>query len=161
MTLNEIEQHFGKIEYKELKRGWVEITNRFESKYLVTVNLPFVGKKRIHKKIKDALLGVLLEIEKKAKIFQEFEYITDLQIWAPRHIGRDKRKRLSSHTWGIAVDVNPLENLPGCLNPTIPGCVVEIFKKHGFVWGGDWRIKDYMHFEPSKNFFDYVNIWRT
>jgi peptidoglycan L-alanyl-D-glutamate endopeptidase CwlK len=27
--------------------------------------------------------------------------------------------------------------------------IVNIFKKHGYVWGGDWKFKDAPHFEKS------------
>lgn len=71
-----------------------------------------------------------------------------------RHIGRDPAKPLSRHTWGIAIDLNPSQNLqgqppaaagqPGDLSRLVP-----IFEKHGFAWGGNFRQggPDGMHFE--------------
>ena len=74
----------------------------------------------------------------------------------------------SVHSWGKAVDINPVENpyvkgdivLPEAGRPFVdrsssrPGVivdddvVVEAFAAIGFVWGGDWtRLKDYQHFE--------------
>lgn len=75
---------------------------------------------------------------------------------------------LSNHAFGMAVDVNPLQNpwvRNGLVNPTnaIPyvdrsrdflhkidrkdACYI-IFKTKGFTWGGDWSpSKDYQHFQ--------------
>ena len=75
---------------------------------------------------------------------------------------------LSQHSFGWAIDVNPLENpyvgtdgkvlrraakpyldrtrrVPGMIHPG--GVVVRSFAAIGWGWGGDWHtIKDYMHF---------------
>lgn len=59
----------------------------------------------------------------------------------------------SLHSWGIAIDINPDSNPYERGNygpPTtdIPGQIIDIFKKHGFAWGGDWPgERDPMHFE--------------
>ena len=77
-------------------------------------------------------------------------------------------RKLSKHAYGLAVDVNPLEN------PYVRGTSVKpaagapfadrsrafphkidssdlccrLFREHGFSWGGNWRsLKDYQHFE--------------
>lgn len=82
--------------------------------------------------------------------------------------GTDK---LSNHSWGMAIDINPL------YNPYVRGSLIEPresepyvdrtkshpymikrddlccseFLKHGFEWGGDWtRSKDYQHFEKPQ-----------
>ena len=75
--------------------------------------------------------------------------------------GKDE---LSWHAYGRAIDINPLLNpyqqggvvLPAgalydpeqwgaCGPDSLP---VQLFKAHGFIWGGDWtNLKDYMHFE--------------
>ncbi len=71
-----------------------------------------------------------------------------------RHIGRDPDKRLSSHTWGIAIDLNETVNPLGATPPPAgaPGSVialVPLFNKHGFAWGGHFKnsAPDGMHFE--------------
>ncbi|MCL5407726.1 MAG: M15 family metallopeptidase [Patescibacteria group bacterium] len=59
----------------------------------------------------------------------------------------------SLHSWGIAIDINPDSNpyQPGNYGPPqsdIPIQIVNIFKKYGFAWGGDWPgERDPMHFE--------------
>lgn len=81
--------------------------------------------------------------------------------------------RISKHSYGLAIDINPKynpyskmkangllvvkpEDSKEYLDRTIasPYQIVKgdlcyrLFKKHGFYWGGDWaRSKDYQHFE--------------
>lgn len=77
---------------------------------------------------------------------------------------KDGTAELSWHAYGLAIDLNPVQNpyirgkivqpagavydraVPGTLTPdSLP---VRLFKQHGFKWGGDWRgKKDYQHFE--------------
>jgi hypothetical protein len=81
------------------------------------------------------------------------------------------QKVFSPHSYGLALDVNPVQNpyikgdtlLPpsgaafrnrqskamGLLRADDEA--VKIFKKLGFVWGGDWTsLKDYQHFEKKR-----------
>jgi hypothetical protein len=63
----------------------------------------------------------------------------------------------SMHAWGAAIDINAahadywLWHRPGVLNAglagRIPAEIVEIFERHGFIWGGKWSHYDTMHFE--------------
>jgi peptidoglycan LD-endopeptidase CwlK len=65
--------------------------------------------------------------------------------------------RLSTHSFGIAIDVNVNhsdywqwhkhtdKNIK--YKNKIPMKIVEIFEKHGFIWGGRWYHYDTMHFE--------------
>ena len=65
---------------------------------------------------------------------------------------------LSTHAFGIAVDINPSTN-PRCgvtnryccyfqLVTDMPPAFVQAFKDAGFIWGGDWsEHPDPMHFE--------------
>lgn len=63
---------------------------------------------------------------------------------------RSKRTsgKLSTHSWGIAIDLNPETNAQGTSGDMASG-VVEIFQEFGFKWGGDWSrsSKDPMHFQ--------------
>ncbi len=72
-------------------------------------------------------------------------------------------ERLSRHAYGLAIDINPVQNPyyssgysspPGAVYDTeVPGTlyqghpVVELFKILGWRWGGDWADKDYQHFD--------------
>jgi hypothetical protein len=63
----------------------------------------------------------------------------------------------SMHSWGAAIDINsayadywlwprvaPVYTAEGA---RIPPEIVEIFERHGFIWGGKWSHYDTMHFE--------------
>jgi len=62
-------------------------------------------------------------------------------------------KRLSAHSFGIAIDLNTKfanywrwnKNLT--FKNQIPKKIVDIFERHGFIWGGRWFHYDTMHFE--------------
>ena len=63
---------------------------------------------------------------------------------------RSKRTadKFSTHCWGIAIDLNPETNQQGTAGDMNED-VVEIFRRFGFKWGGDWagKSKDPMHFQ--------------
>ena len=58
----------------------------------------------------------------------------------------------SMHSWGAAIDINAA-HAEYWLWPrktsasTIPAEIVDIFERHGFIWGGKWSHYDTMHFE--------------
>lgn len=68
--------------------------------------------------------------------------------------GTDRR---SAHSFGIAVDINiryadywlwdRQMSRPHKYKNRYPLEIVEIFEKHGFIWGGKWYYYDTMHFE--------------
>lgn len=53
---------------------------------------------------------------------------------------------LSRHAYAVAIDMNTVSNCLGCV-PRMHCDVVRIFRRHGFVWGGNYRVPDGMHFE--------------
>lgn len=68
--------------------------------------------------------------------------------------------RLSSHSFGITIDINVKfanywkwdfknkgETDSITYKNNIPYEIVEVFEKHGFIWGGKWYHYDSMHFE--------------
>lgn len=79
---------------------------------------------------------------------------------------------LSNHAFGLAIDINPKINPYVSATSIFPEnatefvdrdqftlgmikkdeAVYKIFKKYGWIWGGDWdTIKDYQHFEKIIN----------
>lgn len=74
-------------------------------------------------------------------------------------------KRQSAHSYGIAIDIcTKFSNYWQWSNRgagemdriryenKIPSQIVEIFEKHGFIWGGRWYHYDTMHFEYRPEF---------
>jgi D-alanyl-D-alanine carboxypeptidase len=83
----------------------------------------------------------------------------DLKKFANRSAGtfncrtvKDTGNR-SMHAWGAAIDLDMrfsdywLWGPKGVYRNRIPIEIVEVFEKHGFIWGGKWGHFDTMHFE--------------
>lgn len=81
-----------------------------------------------------------------------------------RHQRHDSKRPLSTHSWGVAVDVDPDQNSaktfakasPAPWSPEwmaawpkgLPRAFVEAFEANGFDWGGRWgSFVDPMHFQ--------------
>ncbi len=72
-----------------------------------------------------------------------------------RNIGESDQ--LSPHAFGIAIDINvaygdywlwDVKRVgKAAFRNRIPHEIVEIFERHGFIWGGKWQHYDTMHFE--------------
>ena len=73
-------------------------------------------------------------------------------------------RRYSAHAFGAAIDINVksahywLWTQPDAKNRyqwrnQIPLEIIDIFEKHGFIWGGRWYHFDTMHFEYRPEFF--------
>jgi hypothetical protein len=58
---------------------------------------------------------------------------------------------LSTHTWGIAIDIAPERGALG-EEPDIPDFIVDAFERRGFVWGGRWARPDGMHFQAARGY---------
>jgi hypothetical protein len=135
--------------------------------YLVTIQLPYpmrlawdtdtsVIKMRCHKLVADRFLLVFNEIHRK----YGYEKIKELGIDLFGGCFNFRKMRQGSdwsrHSWGIAIDLHPAAN--GMNTPVGKSRfsrpeykdMVDIFKKHGFNWGGDLWGKDSMHFEVKE-----------
>lgn len=71
---------------------------------------------------------------------------------------KDTGKR-SMHAYGAAIDVGVANAdywlwRKGAYRNRIPYEIVEIFERHGFIWGGKWGHFDTMHFEYRPEFFE-------
>lgn len=143
--LAEIEREFGKIEYAEAAGGYVEITNDF-ARNIVDHEFPVVGRQMLHAKLVPVLERVLDEIRKRGLDKEILQFGT----FCPRHKMHDPKRGLSTHSWGIAVDINQSTNLPGMRGDLDPG-IVDCFEMFGFEWGGRWSFKDCMHMQYAKS----------
>lgn len=73
-----------------------------------------------------------------------------IKTYGGGYVFRPKRGAVkpSTHSWGIAIDLNPNTNAMGTAGDMDPR-LVALFESFGFVWGGRWsgRNKDSMHFQ--------------
>jgi len=137
---------YGVIEYEDLPRGYIKITNRFPQDHCVLSVFPLIGKKFVHREMVQPLYEALKQIESMLEVDADCSYIEEFQVYCPRHQWNLKNKPLSMHAWALAFDINPSDNAPGTKG-NVPLIVVDSFKACGFIWGGDWSNLDPMHFE--------------
>lgn len=80
-------------------------------------------------------------------------------------------KRMSAHSYGIAFDIgvdksdywlwklgSNDESKKVKYANRIPRQIVDIFQKHGFIWGGAWYHYDTMHFEFRPELLKYAEL---
>jgi LysM repeat protein len=150
--LQGILDEFGRI-YDYLRQDG-SLDPAWESKHMARVALPFpltlswdtsrrVNAFVAHRKLSGKFTAVLREI-------QQNGLASALHTFGGCYSYRTQRgnSKLSTHAWGIAIDLNPETNqrgTPGDMHPE----VAALFKAHGFAWGGDWtgRARDPMHFQ--------------
>jgi len=140
-----VKKTFGEFSARSLGDGSIEIEPQWKQQNLVTQRVPLLGRVQCHAAIFPQLRGAIQEVIDSGLAFA----INPEQFggcYGPRFIDRNPGGRLSHHSWGIAVDVNVAENIPGT-KPDQDRRLVEIFEDHGFTWGGRWLIPDGMHFE--------------
>ncbi len=118
------------------------------------VNIPWFGqsiKVTAKNGVADALKGVYRDLKTLPPSYRKYLYpIGGTFKW--RYIAGTKR--LSVHSFGAAIDINVKYSAywrwsKGAYRyrNQIPKEIVEIFERHGFIWGGKWYHYDTMHFE--------------
>lgn len=134
--------------------------------YLTTINLPYkmriawdldttVSKMRCHKLVADKFLAVFNDILKEYGIERIKELEIDIFGGCFNYRKMRQGNDWSRHSWGIAIDLSPANN--GMNTPVSKAQfgkpeykpMRDIFKKHGFEWGGDLWNKDCMHWQIS------------
>ena len=140
-----IKKTFGEFSAKPLPDGRIEIEDAWRARSIRTGRVPILGEVTCHRALLPQLRAAL-----KAVVADGLTHTINRAqyggCFGPRFINSDARGRLSHHAWGVAIDINVAENGYGT-RPDQDMRLVEIFKKHGFTWGGDWQIPDGMHFE--------------
>ena len=177
---------FARIEGKSFKKN--STTPREDLRYLKVLHYNkegevLEGELICHKDIADDLLAIFRELYKakypieRMVLIDEYDADDETSMRANNTSAFNFRpasgmRRLSKHSTGMAIDINPLYNplvkhregrtkvYPSTATPYIdrtqdfPYKIVKgdlcyrLFKKYGFSWGGDWKSsKDYQHFE--------------
>lgn len=151
-----------------------------------TAGRSIVGEMVVNKAIADDVLAILRELYAARYPIERMRLIDDYGADDERSMAANNSSafnyravtgsaKLSAHSRGMAVDINPLYN--PCRRTLRGRMVVEplagkryvdrrasfsykivrgdlchrLFTEHGFLWGGDWRtVKDYQHFEVKR-----------
>ncbi len=150
--LDQIKETFGDILSYINDDG--SLDPRWETGQLARAALPFgvplswdpgksVTKLYCHKTLIAVFPAIFAEIEKQGLKDQIKTYGGCFNFRSKRTSGK-----LSTHSWGIAIDLNPDTNPQGKPGDMHPG-IVEVFRQFNFTWGGDWsgKSKDPMHFQ--------------
>ena len=106
--------------------------------------------------VAEKLRAVAAEIDRLPESLKRYAY-PSAGAFACRVV-KDTGKR-SMHAYGAAIDLNTKYSdywlwSKGAYRNRIPFEIVEIFERHGFIWGGKWGHFDTMHFEYRPEFFD-------
>lgn len=79
------------------------------------------------------------------------DLVTELGGVYSARMQRGSDSRLSLHTWGAAIDLNPRTNMLGTKGDMSPD-VVGIFSRYGFAWGGKFSRSDPQHFQLATGY---------
>jgi hypothetical protein len=134
---------FGAFSYRYFPDGTIAPDAKWVSENIVTTTVPIMGRVTCHRLMVPQLRGALEEVQAAGlgQLLRTYD-----GCYVPRFIARNPDNSISLHTWGIAIDMDASTNYRG-IRGTMDIRIVEIFKRWGFRWGGDWQYTDPMHFE--------------
>jgi hypothetical protein len=134
---------FGAFSYRYFPDGTIQPDARWVRENIRTATLPIMGRVTCHRLMIPQLRGALQDVVDAglASTLNTYD-----GCYVPRFIERNPENSISLHTWGIAIDMDASTNYRGIAGTMHPE-VVNIFKRWGFRWGGDWKYTDPMHFE--------------
>jgi hypothetical protein len=134
---------FGAFSYRYFPDGTIQPDARWVEDNIVTASVPILGRVTCHRLMIPQLRGALADIQAAGLASSLHSYDG---CYVPRFIESNPEHAISLHTWGIAIDLDASTNYRG-IKGTMDPKVVDIFKRWGFRWGGDWDYTDPMHFE--------------
>ena len=143
LTGSKAAKAFGAFSYEYFPDGTIEPDARWVRGNVRTETLPIMGRVTCHRLMLTQLRGALEDVVAAglASTLNTYD-----GCYVPRFIERNPENSISLHTWGIAIDMDAATNYRG-IQGTMHPEVVNIFKRWGFRWGGDWKHTDPMHFE--------------
>jgi hypothetical protein len=140
-----IKRAFGEFAARGLPDGTLVIDPRWRRANIATARVPLLGRVTCHRAIIPQLRNAMTEVRREG-----LGFTVDANLYggcySPRFVNSQPGHRLSHHAWGIAADVNVAENSYGS-KPDLDPRLVDIMRRHGFTWGGEWLVPDGMHFE--------------
>jgi D-alanyl-D-alanine carboxypeptidase len=132
---------------------------RWQADFLTKISLPFplplswdaassVNQMTCHKKLAGVFADVFRRIQEQG-LEERVKTFGGCFSFRLQRTG----SKLSTHAWGIAIDLNPQTNAQGSAGD-MDAQVVQIFGGAGFTWGGEWpgKRKDPMHFQFCSGF---------
>ncbi len=140
-----VKEIFGEFAAAPRPDGTLSVDPAWVRANIQTARVPALGEIRCHRSVIPQIRAALEDL-----VARNLGHLVDPADYGgcyyPRFIGRDPGTGLSHHSWGIAIDVNVSQGLPG-RQPSIDRRVVDAFEGEGFKWGGEFLIPDGTHFE--------------
>jgi hypothetical protein len=121
-----VKAHFGEFWFRVDARGNVTLDPRWVARNIVTIDVPGVGRVRVHRLIAGSARTALASIGAREA--------TGASSFAPQMISAGTG--LSRHTWGIGITI------PGHARRT-----VAVMTAAGFRWGGLWLNRSPHYYE--------------
>lgn len=143
LTGGKAAKQFGAFSYRYFPDGTIQPDAGWVKANIKTETLPIMGRVTCHRLMLPQLRGALQAVVDAGLASTLTSYDG---CYVPRFIERNPENSISLHTWGIAIDMDASKNYRGIAGTMHPE-VVNIFKRWGFRWGGDWKYTDPMHFE--------------
>lgn len=145
--LDEIVKRYGKIDIG----GGAVLTKGWEAKHLITAREPWMPRGRLY--VNRQVWPSLKAAFEACIALNDGYRIRSLGCFSPRlkRVNGD----LSTHSWGIAVDLNESTNplsYDGKLRTDIPDAWIRQFEVRGWTWGGRWSRPDAMHFQYARSY---------
>lgn len=141
----QLKELFGEFAATPRHDGTVAVSPGWVRANITSARVPVLGEIRCHRLVLPLVRGALEDLTRRG-----LGHLVDPADYGgcyyPRFIARDPGTGLSHHSWGVAIDVNVSQGLPGRL-PTIDPRIIEAFEAWGFKWGGDFLVPDGTHFE--------------
>lgn len=147
-------QVFGAFAWSDLKGGSIRIDPDWVAHNIVSCRLVKANgtggdvKTQCHSMAKEPLERAFEELAQSGhwRLIDTFD-----GLWVPRHMTWNPQRGLSSHSWGIAFDINAASNAYNGGTSAANRTLNETFNRYGFAWGGDWNgAKDSMHWELAE-----------
>lgn len=141
--LDQLKMVYGDV---QVRSGQV-VTPGWESDHMDMVyDLPGVPVRRLY--VNKKIVPMLRDALAACVALNDGYKIVTIGCFAPRpkRVNGD----LSTHSWGISVDINAGTNplyTTGTGPHDLPDAWVAEFEKRGFVWGGRWKKQDFMHLQ--------------
>jgi hypothetical protein len=148
LTQLEVKRRFGEFSLKQGAAGALVPDSSWMARWIRTEDIPQLGEVECNKAVLPDLLAAMQEITAKglATLVNSADFVREGGCFNPRVARFSDGGSLSSHSWGIAVDINVDVNPLGG-KPHQDPRLVAIMASHGFSWGGRWLRPDGAHFE--------------
>jgi hypothetical protein len=142
-----VKTRFGEFDVAYDPNGDVRLDPAWKAAWIAQERIPQLGLVACNRKVMPDLRAAMEEVTRRGlgSIVHTADFRKQGGCWNPRVV-RFGAGQLSSHTWGIAVDINVDDNPLGATPKQDPR-LVEIMERHGFYWGGRWLRPDGAHFE--------------